>query len=343
MKKFFAIMAVVAMSATMAMAQNTTRIGSEHKVNFGGFLGHSLNESATVENAYACNYGALLMDINANACNYRTRLSLGWLERTHVCPFGAVDAQYLFPITKTGLYVYPSLGVYAETFHQNFNVGPQAAAGLEWQFCHCFGAFAEAKYQYLFLNEGVGRLAAQAGLKFAFGESNSAKAAAAAAAAAALKAEADAAAAAAKAKAEAEAKAKAEAEARAAAEAAARARAAELEAAAALEAAKATVENVYFLLRQSDVRLSEDGKVNHIANVLKSFPQLKVVITGHADKTTGTPKINLPLSEARANEVAAKLHALGISKDRITVDFKGDTANPFETPEENRVAVCVIE
>ena len=341
MKKLIVLIAAVAMSATMAMAQNNTRIGSEHKVNFGAYLGNAFVEADDVP--HIRNYGAALMDINASKCNYRTRLALGWLERTHVCPFATVDAQYLFPIAKSGLYVYPSLGVRAEMFHDEFNVGPEVAAGLEYQFNHRFGIFAEAGYQYNFLNEGVSRVAANYGVKFAFGKSNSAKAAAAAAAAAAIEAE-RAAAEAARAKAEAEAKAKAEAEAAAAAaKAKAEAEAAEARAAAmAYDAAKNTVGLVYFLINQIDIRECEEGKVSQLADVLKKYPNLKVSIVGHADKETGYPKLNMKLSEGRANMVAAALESLGISADRISVDFKGDTENPFDTPETNRVAICTV-
>ena len=33
----------------------------------------------------------------------------------------------------------------------------------------------------------------------------------------------------------------------------------------------------------------------------------------------------------------------GIAADRITVDAKGDTVQPFSVPEQNRVTVCIVE
>ena len=33
----------------------------------------------------------------------------------------------------------------------------------------------------------------------------------------------------------------------------------------------------------------------------------------------------------------------GVAADRITVDYKGDTVQPYTTPEENRVSICVAE
>ena len=49
------------------------------------------------------------------------------------------------------------------------------------------------------------------------------------------------------------------------------------------------------------------------------------------------------MSEARANNVAEALKAKGITADRIIVDFKGDTVQPYSTPEENRVSICIAE
>ena len=64
---------------------------------------------------------------------------------------------------------------------------------------------------------------------------------------------------------------------------------------------------------------------------------------GYADKNTGNARINKKLSKERAEAVAEALKAQGISADRITVDYKGDTVQPFSTMEENRVTVCIAE
>ena len=49
------------------------------------------------------------------------------------------------------------------------------------------------------------------------------------------------------------------------------------------------------------------------------------------------------LSKERAEAVAEALKAQGIAESRITVDYKGDTAQPFGTAEENRVTICIAE
>ena len=72
-------------------------------------------------------------------------------------------------------------------------------------------------------------------------------------------------------------------------------------------------------------------------------PMKKVKVTGYADVNTGNPKINKSLSEKRAGNVADALKAKGITTDRIMVDSKGDTVQPYKAPEENRVSICIAE
>lgn len=76
---------------------------------------------------------------------------------------------------------------------------------------------------------------------------------------------------------------------------------------------------------------------------MEKYPASKVAITGYADKETGNPRINMTLSEKRANNVAEVLKAKGITADRIKVDYKGDIVQPYNTPKENRVSICIVE
>ena len=83
------------------------------------------------------------------------------------------------------------------------------------------------------------------------------------------------------------------------------------------------------------------------AYALKEYLQknssAKVKVTGYADVDTGNPGINKTLSEKRAANVADVLKAKGIATDRIVVDSKGDTVQPYNTPKENRVSICIAE
>ena len=196
-----------------------------------------------------------------------------------------------------------------------------------------FGGVVDFDYQ----------LTAMAGLKFSFGAAKR-RAALAAAEAAAAEAAALAAAKAAADKAAAEKAAleRAAAEKAAAEKAAAEKLAAEKAAAEAARAkARAAVENVYFTIDKYVINPSEVEKIEHIIAVMKQYPEAVVSLTGYADKFTGTAKRNLFLSEKRAEVVCQALLDAGISQDRITTNYYGDTKQVSEVPEENRVTICV--
>ena len=106
---------------------------------------------------------------------------------------------------------------------------------------------------------------------------------------------------------------------------------------------EAVEENVFFLIGQSSIRESEASKVDAVADVLRANPQTRVTVTGHADRETGTAERNMELSRNRAENVAEALIAAGIEADRITVAYKGDTENVSPVPEENRVAICIVD
>ena len=89
---------------------------------------------------------------------------------------------------------------------------------------------------------------------------------------------------------------------------------------------------------------SEYHKVQEVADYMKEHPNCSVQITGYADRGTGNPKINNNLSQRRAQAVANMLQRnYGIKKDRIKVDYKGDTIQPFAVEIDNRVAIAICE
>ena len=66
-----------------------------------------------------------------------------------------------------------------------------------------------------------------------------------------------------------------------------------------------------------------------------------IVVTGYADKETGSAKRNMQLSEERAEHVAAYLISKGIADSRITTKWVGDTEQAFSTPDTPLVNRCV--
>lgn len=101
--------------------------------------------------------------------------------------------------------------------------------------------------------------------------------------------------------------------------------------------------NVLFVINKYDISDSERVKIAEVVEALKANPDTKVRVSGYADKSTGTPKRNEFLSQKRAEAVAAAIEEAGISSDRIITEYFGDTVNPFDTPEANRVAVCLVK
>ncbi len=102
-------------------------------------------------------------------------------------------------------------------------------------------------------------------------------------------------------------------------------------------------ENIFFKINSSYVRSSEQTKIQRIVDYLKAHPEAKVSIVGYADKQTGNYKINQRISKRRSASVASELKKAGISADRISTAFKGDTEQPFSTMTENRVCICIAE
>ena len=97
-------------------------------------------------------------------------------------------------------------------------------------------------------------------------------------------------------------------------------------------------------ISNTTVSRAELPKVEDIAAYLNKYPESKVVITGYADKGTGNAKINEKLAQKRSQIVADLLtNKFGIASSRITVDSKGDTVQPFEQNDLNRVSICIAE
>lgn len=101
--------------------------------------------------------------------------------------------------------------------------------------------------------------------------------------------------------------------------------------------------DIFFNLAGFKLLGSEAHKVAEVAAYMKKYPDAKLNVVGLCDKGTGSDKTNNPLSEKRANLVKDLLVKKGISADRITVEGKGSSIQPFEIPELNRVSICDAE
>lgn len=102
--------------------------------------------------------------------------------------------------------------------------------------------------------------------------------------------------------------------------------------------------DIFFTIANSTVSKAEMPKIEDIAAYMNRWPKSKVTITGYADKGTGSAKGNVVYARNRANIVAKLLiEKFGIAENRIIVDSKGDTVQPYDINDLNRVSICIAE
>ena len=102
-------------------------------------------------------------------------------------------------------------------------------------------------------------------------------------------------------------------------------------------------QNIFFALNSAKIQDDQQAKISSLVEYLEKHSAAKVSVTGYADKETGNPNINMTLSEKRAKNVIEMLKAKGVVADRIVIGYKGDTVQPYQKPEENRVCICIAE
>lgn len=97
---------------------------------------------------------------------------------------------------------------------------------------------------------------------------------------------------------------------------------------------------VRFTINSDVIMPTEEVNIYNMAQWLKQNPDQKVVISGYADKDTGTAEYNMTLSEKRADAVAdALVSKYGISRDRLTVKYDGSDVQPYGTNDWNRIVI----
>lgn len=106
---------------------------------------------------------------------------------------------------------------------------------------------------------------------------------------------------------------------------------------------KALQKDIFFQINSAEIRESEQSKIDDLVSYLNKHQNAKVVVCGYADKDTGNANINKQISKKRANSVCKILVQKGIAAKRITMDFKGDTVQPFAINNDNRVCICITE
>ena len=110
----------------------------------------------------------------------------------------------------------------------------------------------------------------------------------------------------------------------------------------AVEAKVASPATVYFDLGSAKISAREKAHLEFFANSVVDNAT-KLLLTGSADKQTGTPKGNQKLSEQRVDAVKALLEKLGANGSNIETVANGDTKNIFDTPAKNRCVVIEVK
>lgn len=100
---------------------------------------------------------------------------------------------------------------------------------------------------------------------------------------------------------------------------------------------------IYFRLNSAVVDRNQMINVYNIAEYAKNNTET-ITLVGYADRKTGTPSYNYKLSKRRAEAVADILvKKYGISRDRLKIDWKGDTVQPYAENVWNRVVLMSAE
>lgn len=104
-------------------------------------------------------------------------------------------------------------------------------------------------------------------------------------------------------------------------------------------AAAPLMSTVRFTINSAKISNSEMVNVYNVAEWMKANPEAKVVVTGYADKNTGSSSYNKTLSQKRAENVVKALEGYGIASDRLSIKAEGSDVQPYDTNNWNRIVI----
>lgn len=110
-----------------------------------------------------------------------------------------------------------------------------------------------------------------------------------------------------------------------------------------VENAAPLLSTVRFNIDSARILPMEQINVYNVAEWMKANEDQNVVITGYADKDTGTTAYNMQLSEKRADAVYNMLvNEYGINPDRLTKAAKGSDVQLYDVNNWNRIVVFSV-
>ena len=86
---------------------------------------------------------------------------------------------------------------------------------------------------------------------------------------------------------------------------------------------------VYFNTNKSDINAKSQATLNKLANVFAEFPDTNILVVGHTDNT-GKEGYNMTLSKERAYSVTNYLKDKGLSAERFTTHWFGETQPKYD-------------
>lgn len=97
------------------------------------------------------------------------------------------------------------------------------------------------------------------------------------------------------------------------------------------------LDRISFGKAKTTLRPSSKEQLQNLAEILKAYPNTKIVITGYTDKALNSA-YNLKIPRARANNVLRELTRMGINKSRMTAEgFEGNHRIASDDPADARL------
>ena len=90
---------------------------------------------------------------------------------------------------------------------------------------------------------------------------------------------------------------------------------------------------------------AQKKNLKSVATFLATHPDINLIVTGYADVETASPAYNLRLSQKRAQAVYDMLvNDFHVPANRLRIDFKGDTVQPYASVNEwNRAVIFFLD
>lgn len=90
---------------------------------------------------------------------------------------------------------------------------------------------------------------------------------------------------------------------------------------------------------------AQKKNIKSVATFLETHPDINLIVTGYADIETAYPAYNLRLSQKRAQAVYDMLvNEFHVPKNRLRIDYKGDTVQPYASVNEwNRAVIFFLD